>query len=143
MKRIIFLTAILLASVSHSYALLSLHQAASQGDLERVKELIEKEREDVNKKAGRLDETPLGDAAWSGKIEVVNYLLGREDIEVNIKNNNGSTTLHQMARKGGADVVGKLLDHKDIVVDAVNRDNQTPLHLHFGWPIEGVCRRET
>jgi len=69
---------------------ISIHDAASKGDIEAVKQHIAAGT-DVNAK-GIVGETPLHYAAQAGQKEIVELLIAK-DADVNAKMNNGMTPL--------------------------------------------------
>ena len=101
-----------------------LHEAAEDGDVSEVKELLAKGVE-VNAK-NNYGHPPLHTAAWHGHLDVVKELLAK-GAEVNAKNNYGHTPLHKAAYGGHLDVVKELLA-KGAEVDAKSKYGYTPLH---------------
>jgi ankyrin repeat protein len=91
-------------------AVLDVHDAAAIGDLETVKELVERDRSLVNATSAE-GYPPLGLAAFLGHTNVVEFLL-REGADVNAvgKNENGFTALTGAVAGGHADVVELLVD---------------------------------
>lgn len=76
-----------------------LHFAAQDGDLERVKELIQ-EGYDINAFDQDLSWTPLHCAAQEGHIEVVKYLLSQgADVNAYEEEKIGETPLGQVAEE--------------------------------------------
>ena len=137
----------------------AIHEAAKDGDLEKVKALLKSNPDCVLSK-GTDDATPLHWAALNGHKEVAALLLANK-AEVNAKSKSGGMPLHTAAFRGykdlaallladGADVNGKANDertplhaaamqgHKDLValllagkaeIDAKDKTGRTPLHL--------------
>jgi len=104
-----------------------LHEAAKEGDLAKVKSLIE-EGSDVN--AG--DEkgfTPLHFAAYGGYKEVAE-LLTLKGANVNAAEITGATPLHYAARKGYKDVA-ELLILKGANVNAADNKKVPPSAMLF------------
>jgi ankyrin repeat protein len=66
-------------------------------------------------------------ASWSGYLEIVQALLGREGTDVNKGGSYGSTALHYAARKGHIEVARALLQ-AGANARKSNKDSQTPLH---------------
>ena len=117
-----------------------LHAAAYEGDVKRVRKLLEEganpnardeygrtplyyaASRDVEvvklllqhgadpKARSRGGETPLHSAAWSGNVEVVKLLLER-GADPNAKTTSGRTPLHEAADMGHVEVVQLLLQH--------------------------------
>ncbi len=112
-----------------------LHEAASNGDAEKVRQLIAN-KADVNARDYE-DWTPLHHAAFHGYAEVVKLLLEVEGIDLEAKDIHGLTPLHEVARcekrNGSSDGDG----HYEIVqlllasgADPSAKENnlETPLH---------------
>jgi len=99
-----------------------LHEAAKDGDVSEVKELLSKGAEVNAKTTGGF--TPLHYAAWKGHLDVVKELLAK-GAEVDAKSNGGYTPLHYAA----SDVeVVKMLLAKGAEVDAKDEDVHMLLH---------------
>ena len=73
--------------------------------------------------------TPLYWAALQGHVEVVKFLLSREDVEVNAANNARETPLLLAADHGHAEVVKVLLGTADVKVNVANSQGARPLHV--------------
>ena len=103
-----------------------IHDAAKNGDLEKVKAMLEKKPKLVFSKDAEGG-MPLHWAAFNGHKEVVELLLANK-ADVNGKAANGLTPLHVAAGKGYKDVAELLLANK---ADANARNNTgvTPLHI--------------
>ena len=71
-----------------------LHEAAAEGDLQRVKKLVEKGVDVDVKNIVRW--TPLHFAAVSGYLNVVRFLV-EKGADVNAKDNHGLTPLHALS----------------------------------------------
>ena len=102
-----------------------LHEAAEDGDVSEVKELLSKGTE-VDAKSN-LGYTPLHKAAHGGHLEVVKELLAK-GAEVDAKNYFGNTPLWGAAKYGHPDLVKELLA-KGAEVDAKNNYGETPLQV--------------
>jgi len=105
-----------------------LHDAAKAGNLEKVKELIEKktikvDRRDIKRK------TPLIYAVEYGHKDVVEYLISK-GADVNKKSGrsaNENTALHYAAGEGDSDILRFLIE-KGADVDKTNKSKRTPLY---------------
>lgn len=136
-----------------------LHKAAKQGNLEETINLLNN-RCDVN----ALDEhgyTPLHLAVYYAHTEVVDYLIERNDVNINAQANcsiplpwsvssilhkipqdnteikDGATALHIAAEKGDTEIAELLLD-REANVNAEAKDGDTPLHLAVYQNHKGV-----
>jgi len=103
----------------------SLHEAAVDGDIERVKSLISSSA-DVDARNGR-NRTALHRAAYTGRTEVARFLL-EHGADVNAKDNLGRTPLEHAVVASRTKVV-ELLMEKGANVNARNENGQTPLHI--------------
>jgi len=101
-----------------------LHTAATNGDIAKVKSLIE-EGADVDAK-GSWDKTPLHNAAYSGHKAVVELLIANS-ADVNAKDRNGRPPLHYAVLKGHKEVT-ELLIASGAGVNAKTTTGKTPLH---------------
>jgi len=102
-------------------------KAASEGDVEKVKALLEKGADpDARNQTNKT--TVLMIASKKGYLDVANVLLDA-GADVNARNTLGRTPLHMSARNGKNDVVKRLLEVEGINVnakDAIHKN--TPLH---------------
>ena len=90
---------------------LTIHDAATLGDFGRVKQLVAQDPELVNSLSGD-GFTPLGLAAFTGRLEIAEFLLA-QGAEVNSESpdNNQFTALTGAVANGNAAVVKLLLMH--------------------------------
>jgi len=102
-----------------------IHQAARQGDLTRVKALLDK-TPDLLESRSEAGKTPLHFAAEGGRADVVRYLLDK-GAAVDARNADGDTPLHYAAGWGFMDVIALLIE-KGADVAARNHEGDTPLH---------------
>ncbi len=102
-----------------------LQLASSNGSVEVVRCILQKDVEFINSK-NKYNCTPLHNAAFSDKIEVVKLLV-QNGADANVKQSNGHTPLHTAASYGAYDVVKYLVDKTDKSI--LNNFKQTPLHL--------------
>lgn len=103
----------------------SLHDAAWQGDLDKVTRLIEQGM-DVNEH-GMGGDTPLHKAAKGGHLDVVKLLITK-GANVNAKSDNGNTPLHSAASLGHLKVVEFLISKGADVNAEESNYGATPLH---------------
>ena len=103
-----------------------LHMACSCGELECVQYLVEKGY-DIN---CRDDEgsTSLHCAAYSGRLNIVEYLSTREEYILESENNYGDTPAHTAAWKGHCTVLKYFKDKLNCNMHSVNKTGLTFLH---------------
>ncbi len=75
-------------------------------------------------------ETPMHDAAYSGDVQVLEYLLGR-DAKVDMESVNGETPMHFASLSGHANVI-RALSNGGSSLNVSDRQKNTPLHLAVG-----------
>ncbi len=102
-----------------------IHDAAKNGDLEKVKAFLRADPTLISKKDS-YGATPLHWAAMNGHQEIVELLLANS-AEVNLKVIDGTTPLITAAVFGHKNVVALLLAN-GADVNAKNNDGMTPLH---------------
>jgi hypothetical protein len=103
-----------------------IHDAASSGDLAKVKALLKDNPELVSGKDSN-GWTPLHLATMIGNKDMAKLLLANK-AEVNAKNNSGATPLHWAALRGDKDMAELLLANK-AEVNVRDEFGATPLHL--------------
>ena len=106
-----------------------LHWSCKSGALTVVKMLVEAGANvcGVTKyRQGGL--TCLQEAAHNGHTEIVRYLVGLKEVDVNAAENKKGTSLHLAAGRKFPDVVQVLID-AGADIEAKNKKGRTPLHL--------------
>ena len=107
----------------------NIHKAATEGNLESVKYLIEAEEgflETYNEEGC----TPLQVAAWNGRLNVVEYLIRVHHQNVELKDKYGRTPLHLACWSGQKKVVEYLVsDECNADVNANNGLGWKPIHF--------------
>lgn len=103
----------------------SLHDAAREGDLDVISQLLS-QGVDVN---GRDEsrETALIEAALSGQTRIAAMLI-EANADTEARNDRGFTALHAAAYSGSVEIATLLLDH-GAEVDALSKQKITPLHV--------------
>mmetsp|Transcript_9555 Transcript_9555/g.17930 ORF Transcript_9555/g.17930 Transcript_9555/m.17930 type:complete len:218 (+) Transcript_9555:60-713(+) len=114
---------------------LSLHDAARQGDLIRVRQVLAEQEDEAGgeggKPANERDKharTPLHLASWAGHLEVVEELLKANGVEVGASARDDTSALHFACQKGHTLIAKRLLG-KGANVNAKNRKGVTPLMM--------------
>ncbi len=103
-----------------------IHDVAKEGNLAKVKELLEKDPTLINVK-DETGRTPLHWACRGAHKEVAEYLL-EKGADVNAKDNDETTGLHSAAGQGHTEVA-KLLIKNGTQINAKNYRKNTPLHF--------------
>lgn len=114
-----------------------IHDAARDGDLQTVKNLLADDPSLVNAKD---DDgcTPLLWACREAHADVVGYLI-RSGADVNAADKNFTTPLHSAAAEGDRDLVALLIE-SGAALDAADYLEQTPLHYAAVEGHEGVAQ---
>lgn len=84
-----------------------IHKAAKDGDLEKLKSLLDENAELINDRDPMLGYTPLHRAASQGNYEIVQYLL-ENGADVNPKSKKGETPLKLAVQQDRTDVADLL-----------------------------------
>lgn len=103
-------------------------KASREGDIEKVKKLIESGRTNPHTAKYSDGDTPLHCATLGGHTEIVRYLISDCECDPNVKDKWGRTPLHRAAWKGRTETIRYLVteDHSDPNVK--DEDGQTPLY---------------
>ena len=104
-----------------------LHEAAESGDVDKVRELLEGGKYDVNCLAW-YGVTPLHVAASGGDLGVVRVLVSEFKADVEACTYNGETPLHWAALGDHLSVVNVLVSEFKANVHAYSDSGNTPLH---------------
>lgn len=117
----------------------SLHRAAMHGSLETLQMLIEENIVAGDSTMPNLN-TALHIAAHRGRSNIVQYLLGRPDlcIDVNAQNEYGLAPLHFACLGDHADIVDALLK-RGADPSLRTGSSATPLHLAAGAGSHAIC----
>lgn len=103
-----------------------IHEAARDGDIKKVEELLKADPALVSSKDEKYGQTPLHVAAFNNHADIAKLLI-EDHADVNARANNGSTPLHLAAAKGNKEIVELLIDnHAD--VNALDKDGWSPAH---------------
>ena len=104
-----------------------LFYAAVAGEEAVARFLLARRDVDVNSKDAELVCTPLSAAVDNCFAGVVELLLNKEDIEADLKYDDGATPLHHAVANRYETIVRLLLDRKDFDVNSVGQDGHSPL----------------
>ena len=123
--------------------------AALRGHQAVVDLLLSQKNVDVNSRGllhyGTDDqlytETPLGVAAYGGKAKIVERLIEREDVDVNLPDGDDCSPLIAAARNQHSAIVGLLLTRKDIDVNSRDVFGRTPLWCAVDCGREDIVRQ--
>ncbi len=107
-KKIIFLLLALIIFVKLTLAQ-EIHEAVQQGDLERVRKLVEENAEWIHHRTTEGD-TPLYSCAAYGHIKIAEFLI-EKGANINVQNNQGWTPLSVASFNGHFEIVELLLKH--------------------------------
>ena len=75
--------------------------------------------------------TPLHLASYNGCVDIVRYLISKEDCDLNSRDRVGNTPLHLACEKGHLEVVQCLVD-MDCDINVRNCHSDAPLHIAYG-----------
>ena len=103
-----------------------LHSAAANGQIDRVKYLIEQQVVDIQDK-DQEEQVPLHLAIINGHIDVFNYLI-ENNANLHIQNKKKQTPLHLAAANNQLEMV-KILIRKGANLQCKDNEGKTPLHL--------------
>eukprot|EP00761_Pharyngomonas_kirbyi_P010275 gb/GECH01010295.1/.p1 GENE.gb/GECH01010295.1/~~gb/GECH01010295.1/.p1 ORF type:complete len:447 (+),score=111.88 gb/GECH01010295.1/:1-1341(+) len=112
-----------IAQTRSSHPLIS---AVQNGNVERVKELLQTGEYNINDK-DRFGSTPLHAACSSGSIELVQIFTSISDIDLNQKNATNDTPLSAACRSRQQDTALWLIEHYSDHLD-LNEGSMPPLH---------------
>ena len=107
-----------------------IHQAAKAGDVQQLKEILQKNPDLINS-TDRDKMTPLHHAIDEGKLEAASLLLAN-GADIDAVNYKQETPLHIAAYEGNAEVVRLLLTHDADIAKREMRD-RIPLFLACNW----------
>lgn len=99
-----------------------IHKAVREGDIEKVKTLLEENPELVNTKGDLQGEMPIHWAATQGKLDIVKLLI-EKGADLNVFNIYGDSPLHGASQRGFASIVD-LLIKKGADLDAESLSSQ-------------------
>ncbi|XP_067653771.1 inversin-like [Haliotis asinina] len=106
-----------------------LYDASSRGDLERVKRILAQGDVDINYR--RDSWTPVMWAAWSGRRDVVEFLVDR-GADVSLVDGYGDNVLHFACRGGDLETVKLILSMNVVDINSRGRYSMTPV-MRAAW----------
>ena len=86
-------------------------------------------------------ETPLGAAVYEGRGTIVKRLIERENLDVNLPDENGDSPLSSAAYTGRSAIFRLLLTRGDIDVNSRNFEGRTPLWCAANYGHEDIVRQ--
>ena len=110
-----------------------LHDAALSGDLDKVKELLETGKYNVNDAKVSYGETPLHSACRGGHLDMVRMLISEFEADMNIVDVFNNTPLHEAARYGKEDIALALINEFGCDTNARDSRGWTFLHTASFW----------
>ena len=116
----------------------NIFKACKEDKLSSVQWLIEKENEDKNKKVQEYvkeleiyrGDAPIHIASQNGHLKIVQYLIGRQNVDPDIKGNLEKTPLHYACIGGFLPIVEYLI-LKGANIEAKNKNDYSMTALHF------------
>lgn len=105
----------------------ALRTAASLGDVNIVKILLEAETKDIETENGQHNQVILFTAAIHGQAAIVKILLARKNVEIDGQDMVCRAPLSFAAEKGHLDTMNMLLQAGEINVNSRDLGNRTPL----------------
>ncbi len=114
----------------------TIHLAAREGDLEKVKRFIE-EGADVNAK-DKGGKTPLFSAVLADSNDVAKFLIAK-GADVNSKDKRGATPINRTIRYHGRNDMVELLISSGADVNTKNNNDETPLHRACFFGLKDVA----
>jgi ankyrin repeat protein len=105
-----------------------LFRAISSGDLDSVQALLEDGRCDVNEPDPRTGRRPIDEAAWMGRVDMVDALLTRGADPTPTTQRSGRSPVMVAAERGHGDVVRRLLQDERVDPNARDVYGLTALH---------------
>ncbi|MGC0372426.1 MAG: hypothetical protein DGJ47_001139, partial [Rickettsiaceae bacterium] len=106
-----------------------LHQAAWQGDIEKLRSLYENNSELINITDRLIEYNVTHLASIAGHVRIVKFLLAAESQLISFKNRWGESVLHSAAYSGNLEVVKLLLETAPQLINAKDSDGWSVLHV--------------
>ena len=107
----------------------SLMVATSMGLETVAKLLLEKRSIELDFQSCLIRKTPLHIAAEHGHLEVVNVLMEKDNIKLNLIDDESQTPLHLAVQRGNLEIVKVLIERDGIGLNLRDYMHKTPLHL--------------
>lgn len=101
-------------------------KAASAGDIDSIRYILQDAPDFINQQDLDHLDTPLHEAVWKSKFDVVEFLIKR-GAEINIRNRRKQTPLHYAAMIGNSKITEFLISN-GADINATDKENNTPLH---------------
>jgi ankyrin repeat protein len=107
----------------------ALNHALIEGHEDVTSNLLINDQLDINRSDSQDSDPALLKAATLGHVEVIQWLVARDSLNVNIKNSNGDTALSIAAKAGFILIVEILLGRQYILLNEANNQGSTALTL--------------
>lgn len=127
MRPLIIIAVLIVSFYSSLLFAAEIHDAARDGDLERLIMLAESDPESLYDLCS-MGKTPLHWATGKGHPEIITVLLERFKVPVDIPNANNGTPLHVAASQARPDCAEILIEH-GADLNARAKDGAAPLHF--------------
>ena len=113
----------------------------SEGDYDRVRELLAAGADPVTSRAGYFNWSPLHYTAQQGRLDFAKTLITHYRCQPQVEDKEGRTPLHISCQHGHLDFIRYLIKQKRCDPDYLDIENQTPLHHACGWLSECTDER--
>ena len=105
----------------------NIFKAATNGDLQSIKYLIEVLGIDKNVKNQETECTPLHMAIFGNHMDIIKYLIEEQNADPEAKTHEGQTPLFFACQYGNLDAVKYLIDQRNVNIESTDPDGERPL----------------
>ncbi|OHS93014.1 hypothetical protein TRFO_40664 [Tritrichomonas foetus] len=106
-----------------------LFTAVLVNNVDIVRLFLNQKRVYLNNRSKFNGNTPLSQSILNNNIEIMKLLAKQSLIDINAKNQDGTTALHIACRDGKTEIVEFLIKQEFIDINMKDKDGSTPLHL--------------
>src|SRR6266498_804701 len=117
----------------------AIFNAILQNNVGLVRTILSQTHFSPNNLRNKDGKTPLMVAACENCPDVVTYLVGLPNVNIDLQNNDGESALYQASSMGNVEVV-EILINANANVESCNQDNNTPLMISSYNGHVDVCR---